>query len=214
MLIPRGDAMSTLKLPLFLLALGGLMTACSSAADSDSAVEQDADTDADADTDTDADADSDTDADVAWQGFEYFGLDISTTGTDGTTFNAAQCFYDTVGDVSANLCEDCVWAYDIGHSLNSADTYDPYGYCEKYFDPFFDGLVWTYGFHPDYGFEYNGKMYYYDIMMLYYRGEWGLHGVGYYYGDAFNYIAIYANNDPDVVPGYYYTELLYGYANF
>jgi hypothetical protein len=141
-----------------------------------------------------------------WIGREYFGIDLDYLPFDGD-FDYAQCYYDTVGSASDHLCDGCVWAYDVTYASDSDSSFDPYGYCRK-IDTFFDGLVWTESFYPDY--DYAG--YPVDVLFLYYDHTWYFSALAGYDGDRFYFQATYRYDDTTYYPGYYMTELRAGYA--
>ena len=107
----------------------------------DDSAEGDADADADADSDTDADSDADVTY-TDWNGVETYSYDFSLSSGN----RECEMIWNTTGTPSTTDCPDCVFAFDVTLTYDSAnsvasdnctglagDLEYSYGYVEDYY---------------------------------------------------------------------------------
>ena len=194
----------TAPLALFALAGCGEDTKCDTGANCDSNTgdaDTDADSDADSDADTDADTDSDADADTAigivWYAGDaqtsagnfidgHFGFLVTDTSLNAVCTDMSQ--WSETGD-SAPTCAGCQWAFNLGLSGGTA-TGDHCGDVGLAAGDW-DGFTASWGFADSYDYDYNGTVYTFDTVLMYYSSAngWGplaynYGGYGYNTGDA------------------------------
>jgi hypothetical protein len=119
--------------------------------------EPSAEGDADADSDSDSDTDSDSDADVlytGWNGVETYTYDYSLSPGN----RECDMIWDTTGTPSALDCPDCLFAFDVTLTYDSANSVSSdncsglagdleysYGYVEDYYG--YPALTFAYDYY-------------------------------------------------------------------
>ena len=156
--------------------------------DSDSDSDSDPDSDTDSDTDTDSDADADTAIGLLWYsgdahthngtflrgdfGFTLTDLSMNPICTDESAWSGT-------GD-PAPACAQCDWAFNL--TLSGGTAVGPACASIGLTGGEWADFVASWGFAATYDYDYNGNLYTFDSVLMYYSSSDGWFPLAYNYG--------------------------------